>query len=739
MDLPNLFTANSETAGRLLLCIVLSDSSVQALLLSASLQGTRIVKKSTVIPYTDKKNCVIKTDEALQELGKESENVNEVLFGLEEAWLKEGAIVDAKKSLLHDLTTDLSLKPLGFVVQSEALFQHHLSHNSHISTILLVFSEQFLTVLVITQGQLKVTETVGRSDDIVPDIKEALTRYTTQFEGTYLPGKMVCASFVLSETELHQYQQKLLDVDWGDGFPFVQKPTIDVMRPELAISLVAQQAGQAVAASSAQLESGDSTVEAVQEETPESMGFENVSAKELSEEKETALEESSTSLPKSFGIPIKSNLTEVNKAVEVQEDEATAVEEVATKSGGVWQKLFGAAGPTTGIKKKHNPKHFIIGGAAAGVVVLLLVAIGFVMFFSQVTAVIVPKPQNVFKEVTLKLDPKAQASDPENLLIPAAQVTKELTKESTIETTGVKIVGDKATGEVVIYNKTESDKTFPQGTVVSLDDLQFVTDEEVTVPAATSEEQGNSKVTNFGEKNVKATAYLIGVEGNIGNEKELTVADFDKGTYAAKTTTEFSGGSSREIRVVAQEDLDAALEKAKNELLDDANTQFAQDSKDGISILPTEDIKVTDAQYSAEEEKEAQEITASITATVTALSYKIEDLKPLAQAILASEVPDGYEIDSTEPEILSSPADTTEETGQISLQANISTTALPKLDPGIIRQEISGKPVAEAVSILQSRKGVEKATLVFYPSWGAVMIKSVPTKLERITVEVIDQ
>lgn len=739
MDLPNLFTANSDSASRLLLCIVLSDSSIQALLLSASLQGTRIVKKSSVLPYTDQANCIIKTDESLQELGKESEKVNEVLFGLEQAWLKDNVITEPKKALLHALTTELSLKPLGFVIQSEALFQHHLSHNSHISTILLVFSELFLTVIIVAQGQLKLTETVGRSQDVVSDIKEALARYTKQFEGTYLPGKMVCASFVLSEPELQQYQQTLLDVEWGDEFSFVQKPTIDVMRPELAISLVAQQAGQAVAASLVQTSEESNLLPT--EETAESLGFEPVKTDSLS--KETAVEATATPLPTSFGIPIKSELIHRDASLENVDQKSSADDDDAEEdeSPSMWKKILGKNPPVVGVggKKHYNVKKFVIGGVAAGIVVLVAVSAIFVLFFSQVTAVIVPKATSVFKEVTLQLDPEAQASDPENLLIPASQVTKDLTKEHTIQTTGVKIVGDKAKGEVLLYNKTDSDKNFAKGTVVELGDLQFVTDEDVTVPAAKSEEQGNTQTKTFGEKNTSVTAYLIGVEGNIEQEKEMAVADFDKGTYSAKSTVAFSGGSSREIRVVAEADLKTALDGAKAAILDQANIEFAQESKDGIAILPTQTIEVKDATYSAEAEKESQDLIVTVIATVTALSYKTDDLKPLALAILASEVPDGYEIDSSDPEILSSPADTIEETGTTSLKANISSTALPKLNPDVLKEEIKGKPVAEATSILQSRPGVKQVSLVFYPSWAGSFISSVPSQLERISITVITE
>lgn len=714
---------------------MLSDASVQSLLLSISLKGTRIVKRSSVIPYSDATNCIVKTDESLQELGQESEKVNEVLFGLEQAWLTGSAIAENKKSLLHKLTAELSLKPVGFVVQTEALYQHYISHNAHASIILLVFSEQYLSVVIVAQGSLKLTETVGRSQDISADIKEALARYTNKHESTYLPAKFVCASLVLAETELGQYQQQLLDVEWGSEIPFVQKPTVDVMRSDLAISLIAQQAGNAIAASLNKIEAPHAAPVAGEKEN---LGFSAVPTADL-KKKETAVDDSVKSTATSFGIPIKTEQLrkpeETVHAMEEEEDEDELLEKPSW-----WKKLMGQQNVQLGAhKKQYNLRTMAIIGASAGLVVLLIIAAGFVFLFSQVTAVIIPKSEVISKEVTLTIDPEAQASDPQNLIIPGKSVGKTVTKEATIQTTGVKIVGDKAKGEVLLYNKTTSDKVFPAGTVVELDSTQFVTDEEVTVPAAEVEEKQGGSQTDYGEEKAAVTAYLIGVEGNIGKDKELTVGDFDKSTYSALSTVDFSGGSSREVRVVAQADLDKALAEAKKALLDQANDEFTQESKDGTYILPTGTVNITSSQYSAELEKEAEDVTASVTGEVLALSYQGSDLKPLASELLKSELPAGYEMTTEDPQILSAPAENIDNKDQVALSANISSTALPKLDENALKQDIAGKPVEEALSSLRSKPGVKSVSFVFYPSWAAGFIKNVPEKLERITIEKIKE
>lgn len=742
MDLPNLFSAGGESVNKSIICVVLSDSSVQSLLLNISFQGTRILERSKVIPYTDEANCLIKTDESLQGLGKESEKVNEVLFGLEQAWLVADGISEEKKSLLHKISTDLSLKPVGYVVQTEALYQHYLSHNIHASIILIVFSEQYITLVVVAQGQMKLTESVGRSADIVADIKEALARYGKKYENTYLPGKFVCASFVLGEPELTSYQQTLLDVTWSDQFPFVQKPVVDVMRPDLAMTLIAQQAGQAIAAS--MIGTGVATPLMAKETasasaTADELGFSQVSPEQFKRTNEEDMSATAQSNVSSFGIPIKSNLASTHfdqRATAVHnldaDDEELAIIE---KKPSWWKELVPNMASGSRPAKTHSIKKMIFIGASAGLVALIAIASIFIYFFSQVTAVIVPKSVPITKEVQLTIDPKAQVSDPQNLLIPGELVSKTVTVDHEIETTGVKIVGDKAKGEVTIYNKTQAEKKFAAGTVIKFGEIEFTADGEITVPAAV--ENGDS--LKYGEQKAAVTAFLIGVEGNISKDKDLIVADFDKNTYSAISTVDFSGGSSREIRVVAQEDLDTALTEAKQVAFEEANTAFADDSQNGTYILPTSTIEVKDSRYSAELEQEAEKLSVTLSAQITGLSYQVDDLKPLATQLLASEIPVGYEIDSQDPQILSSPAESVDSTDKVALTANISTTALPTLEENKIKQSIAGKPIEEAQTILQSTQGIKSATFVFYPSWAQAVITSIPTALERITIEKIKE
>ncbi len=764
MDLPNLFTTQSEIEKQSVICILLTDATVQSLLLSVSIHATRIEKRSVIKKYATIEDAVVRTDETLQDLGKGSEHVSEVLFGLQDNWVDGKEIIEDKQQLLQQITTDLSLQPMGFVLQSEALYQHYISQQTHFSAILLSFANQNITVLVIIQGKLVFSETVGRSQDVSADVTEALSRYINQHQGTYLPAKIVCASFVHAEEELSDYQQQLLGVKWSDTIPFVQTPTIDVMRPELAISLISQQAGLALAvklgtnshqksahaSSEKNLDTTDESVESPlitssQENkklktTPDKQRQPNSDSQQTQDNAD--LEEravltkpnieptSNLTQASTFGVPIKSAV--FNAAADDDQDPVQSYQAKEVIKEGV-------AGFDRLKKRKYNPKIFMIGGVIAGLIAVLGLGIFYTVYLSQVTAVIVPKNLTISKEVELNLDPNATTSDPENRVIPADKVTKSISKDVTIDTTGVKIVGDKAVGKVKIFNKTEADKTFPQGTVVSLGEIQFITNDEITVPAATIEESSSSKKTEYGEKSVEVTAYVIGVEGNIEKDKELVVGEFDRNTYSALSEQNFEGGSSREVRVVAEEDLATAIQKAKAEILTQANALFAKESGQGTYILATDQITVEEVSHSAELEVEADTLTTTVGATVTALSYQSADLQPIAAALLSSEVPEGYEIGSEEPQILSSPNDGSSGDQPVSLTANVTTKAKPIIDDQQLKEDIVGKPIKEAQSILQGRSYITQVSFVFYPTWSGQILGKIPGDTSRITIQKVEE
>ena len=731
MDLPNLFSNTIDPVSRLFICCILTDTTIQSLLIQTSVAGTKVLTRSEIHQYTDATSIVVKADESLQQLGKESESINEIIFALESSWLKAGSVVESKKGLLHSVVKELSLKPLGFVIQSEALSQFVVASHAHASAVVLLIDQTKLHVFVIAQGVVSSVETVGRSSDIVADFKEGMARYLKLSAGAYLPAKILCVSFVLEEKELIENQQALLDVTWGEDTPFVQTPTIDLLKTDRAASILAHQAAVAVTAATSdsavappplvnkQVKSethGGASVVPVSAATAAEFGFSSV--KTASESKGAAQEsyltaEPEDDSPKSFGIPIKS------AAFAVSEEESDELSDEA---------------PVLNVtrKRRYNPVVFSAVGFGLGLLILLISGFVWLRFYSTVIVKLTPDTETVTEQVTITLDPSIESPDAAGLKIPAKTVSKELEAQTVIPTTGIKITGEKATGKIKIQNWTSEQKTFGTGTVVKHDKYEFTTTAEVTIPGAVKDTSAGT--LKSGTASVAVTAVVIGAEANLNKDTELKVASFDASSYSAVVEENFTGGSSREIKVVAQADQDELVAATKKKILETAREQFAQESGGEGYFTPPISLKVTKTEYSADLEETADEVAVTLTAEVTALSYSAADLQPIAQALLGSKVPAGFVLSEENPEILSELLPAATGATEQKLKASISAQAVPNIQEQTIAGEITDMTPQQAREKLAGQH-IASVEIIYLPAFAETFSSKLPSTADRITVQ----
>jgi len=680
-------------------CIVVTDTSTQALLIKLQGPHTNILSKSKRYHYLDANSLVIKTDEALQELGPDSEKVNTVVFALEKSWLDDGVVQPKKQQVLDSLVKDLSLKPVGFVEQIEAL-SHAVATQSSGSTILLLLSQTAITATVVQHNTIFGEQNIGKSGDIVADVTEALARLHKQV-GT-LPAKVLCVSALLSDEELEMVQQDLLTADWLAGNFFLQQPSIEFMAEEQVLSFLAVQAGIAahLATQTARSEPAKTAVEG-----------DNFLPVEFAVEPEDAT-------AKSFGIPIPTKVEETNPDFGFSE-EAPNEDVVA--------------------KPYHKPHKFIGIGVIFGVLALATAAFIGMYFFSSVTINITPVSKTVSREIELGLDASIAVSDPEALTIKAQQYEAEFTSTQTTEASGVALVGEKARGNLTIFNKTDEEKTFPIGTVFTAQELVFTLDEEVTIPAATvtTKTGGGGEVKDYGTKSSTVTATAIGAEGNLAKGIEFTVESFASSSYSATSDEAFTGGASREVRVVSATDLELLVSDAKKDILQQAEKQFAEKSGSGLYLLPPQQLVVKSTSDSAKEGTEADSASITLVATVKTLSYKTEDLLPIVTAVLQTEVPEGFVLKDREPEVLSAPNEARDLSQKITLSVNISAQVVADVSLDDLRSKILGDSFEAARNTLLGNTKVQAVDIQMQPAVLNGIWKHIPKQEDRVQMQVV--
>lgn len=711
MALPT-FLAGDQKNENFFLGILLTEQSVQSVLWSASNGLIKVEKKSEIYQINQADQALVQTDKALQDLGEESEGLSEVVFGLEPSWADATGVLDNKKPLLKKLTEELSLKAVGFVVITEAVIKHLQKTDPHLSGVVVFYSGTQIDVVVVENGTIKKTEFVGRSEDTVSDLVEALARIKAKHSQEF-PPQITLVSISLDQEELYEQQQTLIDHDWvGEGH-FVSVPTISLAGVETVIESLVGQGGRAVVQATPPQDKA-----AVIVNEPADFAFKEVDVKPET----SSADENLTAVPKSFGIPISSQaLPELDPVLAASVRRHDEDEEVTAKP----------------VKKVKNPSRFgpwlqkhrlFVGiGFGSGLLALILITVIFMAVGGRAQVELALNQRLLNRDLTITLDPGLSESNFEQLTLKSELVSSNFSSNQTNETTGTVLVGEKAKGKIQLANKTDGVKTFPAGTTLTANNLRFTLDDDVTIASASVEIKRGEEVKTYGTSEANVTAVKIGAEGNLTTETALSVGDFSSSSYEAYSLGAFAGGSSRELRVVSEADQNKLLAEVKKKILELAAQQFKEDSTaDGQkTFISTGNLTVLESKYSAKVGDEARTLTLDLTAEVQAITYQNQDLKPLAEYALQDLVPAGFEMVNKDPEILSA-VDPNASSSGVVIAANISSRAVPQLDLEGLKKEIAGQKLSSAEAILAGKGEIKSFTIRLIPSIMHSLWKKIP-------------
>jgi len=711
MDLPALFSSTTETQVSYL-TIVVNDVYVQSALWSFQAGRVVLLEKSDVHEYHDEKECFLKTDLSLQELGSESEGVDEVVFGLEPDWVTGGEINPSKKTFLKHLTEKLSLKAVGFVVTVEALHQFLVKIQPQLSALVIQSEQKNVRVSFVRQGVLLRTEVVGKSGTLPADVTEAFARWSTPDElAAAYPSRILLTSDQLSEEELSSEEQMILNYDWVSEKLFLHPPIVELLRPGTVLEAVVNEGGKAVAQTQGLV-------------TPQSEVENLVVMKTAAAE---AAMVNGAAVIASQPLPGTRTSEE-----EFDFEPAAAFEPSAPPVRPArkikWPAFLRHRGPYS-----HHP--YIVSGLVLGIILVLGIGYLYLQLTTKVVVTLVLKTLPIAKEVTINLDPSTTSSSTSELRLAAQRQNKEFEKSTTLPTTGLKKVGDKAKGKVLLFNKTTSTKTFNAGTVLTNGAFKYTLDAEATIASASVVTSGASETKTFGRSEVLVSAVEIGPESNLAKDVELKIASFDPGTYSAQSVVEFSGGSSREMRVVAEVDRQKILSTLRSEILAEAATAFKQEGRGVTYTVPSGKMTLSKTTYSAKTGDEAEELNLALVATVEGLTYQTDQLKPLALQALAAQVPSQYELQPDTLQILSEPqSPTSSDSAQVVVKANLAAQAVPLLNQDVLKTRIAGQSLSQVEEILKGDSLIVRFGLKFSPALSRYLVRQLPPA-NRLTLE----
>lgn len=297
--------------------------------------------------------------------------------------------------------------------------------------------------------------------------------------------------------------------------------------------------------------------------------------------------------------------------------------------------------------------------------------------------------------------------------------------------TGKKEVGEKAGGEVTIFNKTSQPRTFSSGTILkSTSGVVFELDSQVTVASRSATLEG----ITYGRAKTNVTAKEIGPEGNITAGGNFTIADFDQSLYSAYSDQAFSGGTKREVSVVSEEDRKRLQEAMMQELLVKAKEELKGKIPPGAKL---EEQAIRSEVKSQKFDKEVgQEATAfSLTEETRffTVAYRQEDLFKILSEKMKGDIPEGYEIlsDFSTVEVLGAK----DRENGILLKTKFKGALIPKFDLSKIAKELIGKSPKSTKDYLLTLQDVQEAQIAINPPMPPFLV-TMPHLASRIAIRI---
>lgn len=384
-----------------------------------------------------------------------------------------------------------------------------------------------------------------------------------------------------------------------------------------------------------------------------------------------------------------------------------------------------------GGKKKFNIPNFekfrtrLILGAIAGVILISGIILAFFVL-PKATVILKTDTQNIDTSFAFAVDPAAQEVNTESKVVPAKNEEFRKTDTEKVPATGQKDLGTRAAGQVTLSTVCSSNvPTIPTGTTVNTGNLSYGTAAPVTL----------SPTVVGGQCRFQGTADVVatsaGEQYNIEIGKTFAVSGYSavSGTNAAV----FTGGTSKIVKIIRQEDVDLAKqrinERAGGEAPDELKQKF--DEADRMALTDTLTLGNATVTSTPNVGDEASEVTVTSTSVFTMLGIKKDDLKKLVEEEAKSK------LDTSKQRVQDNGIDkatikaTAEKKPNTRTEMSIQATVVagPQLDEAALKQEVAGKKRGEIQELFKNRPGVRDVEVAYSPFW----VQSTPKSTSKIT------
>lgn len=688
----NLFTPkNKKSTTELFLAVEIHESMIKSAVWQVEDETPNIVSLGSYELWDSEDSLVNGVDASLTEAirGLDTEP-DRVIFGLPDSWLAENRIHPTKQKIIKRLIHDLTLKAIGMVTITEAIVSHLKTEEGVPPTaILLEIYPSKVIVSLVNLGEIQAQEEVGRSDDLARDVEEGLAR----FEADKFPARFI----LTNGSDLENEEQQIIGYPWVEKLPFLHIPKVQVLPIDFSIRAIALSGGS---------------------EAAKSIGVEVAPPPESNQiEPEIPTEENLSDDLTSVGFSFEGEIEEPPKVAKVEEyfeEEETKPVEIEKPKTAIFSKFKRPTLPKIQLPQFRLP-NFKPGRLSIILPILFLIlglggVIGYYFFFGKVDILLALSPVRVNQTIDIAIGttPKDDV-----LSIIATRKTVTAKASDSLPTTGEAVVGEKATGKVIIYNLSNQQLNLKAGTKLVSGTLSFVIDTAVSIASTSGQISDNGTIT-LSNGQTSATASRIGADGNLDKGTQLSVGDYPKSVLQAKVDTAFTGGSARTVKAVSKSDQEKLQSQVEEKIKTQIDDQLKKDDPDS-RFVPVGTLRYTTKTFNKTVGEEAATVSLDLAADTDVLVYsRTQFMNQIEKKIMASS-DQGLILDSAQTQAnLSdlSPLDASTFGGKASVQAVL----FPKLDEEKITKLVRGKSISILKNLLLTIPGYQNATIYINPN-----------------------
>lgn len=354
---------------------------------------------------------------------------------------------------------------------------------------------------------------------------------------------------------------------------------------------------------------------------------------------------------------------------------------------------------------------------------------------TKLTICLTPFQEEFLIEETIEIKKEISESNFENLVLPYQTLEVETTQSNQYQSTGNKVIEERATGIIRVFNSySESAQVLVATTrFLSSDGKLFRTTERITIPGA---KYVNGKLEpSYIEVNVIAAEP--GEEYNIG-ASIFSIPGF-AGTarytgFYGKSINNMTGGSIKNTRNVSKND----IEKAKENLRDDI---FVKGTEDLENKVP-ENFKIIPGSYNQEimqdfsttsEGEEVESFNITFKAKTKAFIISKELLSDLGKYIIANRISSDKDYNKHSLNISYKISDFGIQKEQFYLDLEIEGKSFNKINEDLLFSQIQAQRIEDLMGLLDNRNiYFEAIEFKKTPFW----LKRVPLDRDKIELKI---